>query len=506
MQLENISVTIRPRNPWEAMDLGIVLVRKWWKAVFIPWLLLSAVIFLALNFIFQKQLWIAVLVFWWLKPFYDRFLLSVFSQSLFDDPPSLRETLSKIPGLFKTGLFVNLTLLRFNVYRSFHLPIWQLEGLRGTKRRDRIRVVSGRTGSYALSLTLICLLFELLIWSLMIGLIAMFTPEETDFNIFDFAFSEKPPTWMDVLDNFANYLAILIIEPIYVAAGFMLYINRRTQLEGWDIELAFRRMNNRLQKLIGGTVTTTLLLSIIIMTSLSPAPAYAEEDPPVATTRLSTDKAADTIKKVLQREEFNDVVKRKFWLPKEKDEDEKKEADSSRWQWLEKYFESLGDLLGWIALSFRALLWLLLAVVIGLLFVYRDRWLHLFTLEKKTVDDYVPPEQMFGLEITPESLPEDISSAAREKMLAGDYRGALGLLYRGALSVLIQQDKVEVNESHTEGDVLELARESLQSERQEYLSLLTGLWQQIAYAHRQPDRDHSLHLCDQWQQFEMKTS
>ena len=38
----------------------------------------------------------------------------------------------------------------------------------------------------------------------------------------------------------------LIIEPFYIAANFALYINRRTQLEAWDIELSFRKMAIRL--------------------------------------------------------------------------------------------------------------------------------------------------------------------------------------------------------------------------------------------------------------------
>jgi hypothetical protein len=30
------------------------------------------------------------------------------------------------------------------------------------------------------------------------------------------------------------------LEPFYVAAGFCMYLNRRVELEAWDIEQAFR--------------------------------------------------------------------------------------------------------------------------------------------------------------------------------------------------------------------------------------------------------------------------
>ena len=38
---------------------------------------------------------------------------------------------------------------------------------------------------------------------------------------------------------------MLLLEPFYVAAGFGLYLNRRTLLEGWDIEVALRRIAER---------------------------------------------------------------------------------------------------------------------------------------------------------------------------------------------------------------------------------------------------------------------
>lgn len=506
MQLEDISVKIRPRNPWEAMDLGLVLVRKWWKAVFVPWLIVSGVIFLALSFIFSDKLWLAYLIFWWLKPFYDRILLHIFSQALFAEPPTLRQTLNAIPGLFKTGLFINLTFLRINVFRSFHLPVWQLEGLRGKDRRERLNVLSGRTGSHALALTIISMLFEILLWASLLGLIALFTPADSDFSIFDSLFNENPPAWFSIIDNLTGYIAVLIIEPIYVAAGFMLYINRRTQLEGWDIELAFRRINNRLKNLLTGTASA--LLAIIIIFSFTSQPAFAAENNPedesVASTRLPAHKSPEVIEHILQRDEFSQVKQKQMWLPKKKDEKEK-DPNLSGWEWLGEWFKNLGTFFQWIAASFRALLWLSLAVLIGLIIIYRDRWLHLFTREKQRVSEYQPPEQLFGLEINPESLPDDIAATAREKLMAGEYRDALGLLYRGALSVMINQDRLELDESHTEGDVLNLADPKLNSQRKDYLQTLTRLWQQVAYAHRDPDKEKSLQLCEQWMQFEVKS-
>ena len=39
----------------------------------------------------------------------------------------------------------------------------------------------------------------------------------------------------------AYAIAVLFLEPFYVAAGFGMYLNRRAELEAWDIEQEFRR-------------------------------------------------------------------------------------------------------------------------------------------------------------------------------------------------------------------------------------------------------------------------
>jgi hypothetical protein len=39
----------------------------------------------------------------------------------------------------------------------------------------------------------------------------------------------------------AYALAVFAIEPFYVAAGFAMYLNRRAELEAWDIEQELKR-------------------------------------------------------------------------------------------------------------------------------------------------------------------------------------------------------------------------------------------------------------------------
>jgi hypothetical protein len=39
----------------------------------------------------------------------------------------------------------------------------------------------------------------------------------------------------------AYAVVIAVLEPFYVASGFAMYLNRRVELEAWDIEQEFRR-------------------------------------------------------------------------------------------------------------------------------------------------------------------------------------------------------------------------------------------------------------------------
>ena len=71
-------------------------------------------------------------------------------------------------------------------------------------------------------------------------------------------------------------MAVTTIEPFYVAGGFSLYLNRRTLLEGWDIELELRRCAARFTNARTGTAVLAgaTLVALISWTTL-PLPAAA---------------------------------------------------------------------------------------------------------------------------------------------------------------------------------------------------------------------------------------
>jgi hypothetical protein len=77
------------------------------------------------------------------------------------------------------------------------------------------------------------------------GLLWLLLPQALELDLRGFV-TGSAPEWFDYVELAFYAAAIAIVEPFYVAAGFALYLNRRTLLEGWDLELAFRRLAARL--------------------------------------------------------------------------------------------------------------------------------------------------------------------------------------------------------------------------------------------------------------------
>jgi len=529
VQLEALNIALRSRSSWEAIDLGFGLVRRHARDIYTAWFLTVLPLFLFLSVALQDHPWLVPLLFWWCKPFYDRVVLFVLSRAIFDERTTARQALGAVPGLLRTGLLSQLTLLRIPSFtRSFTLPVWQLEGLRGRIRRRRQGVLQIRARPYAVWLTLVCVGFEFIVWLGLYGLIWLLLPAHLDFDLPDLLFRDDPAYWVSAVQAGMYFLVVSLIEPLFVAGGFTLYLNRRTQLEGWDIEIVFRRLAQRLAALRAQAAALFLaplaaLLLAALLTLGLPAPVQAQEgqaqvgqaqeqqtqelptreepgEEPAAVgetvnpTRLSADRAAGTIEAVLAAKDFGHQREVLRWRFKPREDDGKNTREDS--PEFGEFFEDLAELLATLT---RASLWFLLGLAVLLLIVYRDRWLGLITGRRRRQPGYRPPDTLFGLDLRADSLPEDIAAAARTLWQAGRHREAMSLLYRGALAALVHREGLALHDSHTEGDILALARQAISAPRHQYLAELTGVWQLIAYAHREPESTQSQRLLAQWQ-------
>ena len=484
MQLDNITVAVRPRSNSEAMDLGLRLVQTHRRALYGPWFAIVLPVFVLLNILLSQHMWLAMLIVWWLKPLYDRVLLHVLSLALFGQTPSTRTTLNSLPAILKNGLFMQLSIFRLSVRRSFLLPVWQLEGLKGAARRARVRVLKGGSSGQSVWLLMISAYLEGAILLSLYGLIYLFLPQDTELKAMAPFFSSHPPYWMELVSNSLYLVAMSVIEPFYVAAGFMLYIQRRTQLEAWDIEIRFRRLAQRLSTL-GASTAALLLVVLLSFSPVEPAQAAGSAD-------LTPAESHDVITQILANEDFSTVKRVTTWVPKDwplkwNTKKPKADADVSAFAALQRL----------IASGFKLVLVILLILAILYLVINRKRWLAM--TERKKLPDRPPPTALFGMDLQPESLPDNLAQTAQALWTQGRQRESLGLLYRGSLSHLVNHDVLALNEGMTESDIEACARAAqLDPARVDYLSRLTGAWKTLAYAHRQPDEGEVRRLFADW--------
>jgi len=462
MQAADIAIGLRRRSPWEAMDLGLTMLQRWWRHVYVPHLLFALPLMAAALGAgwWLERAWVALAILWWLKPAYDRVVLHVLSRAVFGELPTTRAVFRAAKEWLGTGLFRAL-VLRPSLSRSFTLPVRQLEGQSGRAGRERRAVLGRRVGSYATWLTATCLLIEVFVLGTSFGMITeLFMPAKASEGVdfFQLVFgSGEGGSFIEFDDALAYGAAVLVLEPFYVAAGFGLYLNRRTMLEGWDIEVALRRIAAR------HAVAVLLVLGIGFFSL--PGLVHAQEKDP-----------KKEIAEVLKAKEFGYYKDVKRWQSRERpDQPGKSWFD---WSWLPGVGYAL-------AKAGEVLLWLGAGALLAYALWWASRMLP--GLRGPPPEPYRAPAALFGMDLAPEKLPADIGAAAAALAREGKLREALGLLYRGALSELVHKRGVQLLASHTEGEAVRLANVP-------YFGSLVSAWQQCAYARRMPPAEEVVRL------------
>lgn len=515
MRLTDASVAIRPRSAWEAMDLGVLLAKQHAGLLMASWALVTLPIFALLcALLWQYPSW-ALLLFWWLKPAFERLPLYILSHALFGATPSLKQALRALSGLLRPQLLASLTWRRLSPTRSFDLPVMQLEGLAGKERNQRLIVLGQRDAGGASWLTLVGIHLEMALWFGLIGLFYMLLPAQVELDwswqsLINAASGDW--LWLEHLSNLLYVLILIIWEPIYVACGFTLYLNRRTALEAWDIELVFRRLRQRLSGITSALLLAAGLLLLQLpnsaMAAASSCPLPVEDPmgpqaPRLLKQPLNSQAAQQSITQLLDQPPFEHHESVTRWrLGDAAEEPDEADAEALR-EWLERFFKlsEMWKSIEVVALFFEVLLWAtLFSLIAWLLWRYRE-WLRTFAgrLNLPRLHKPAPPEQLFGLEVTPQSLPADIAGEV-ERLWDEQPRAALGLLYRALLSRMLHEQRLPLKNSHTEAEVLRLVQGLEQAQLSRFSQALTRHWQNLAYGHRLPPAALKQSLCTAWRQ------
>ncbi|SHF24382.1 protein of unknown function [Microbulbifer donghaiensis] len=524
MELSNLAVHARLRSPWESIDLGIALARRHWWPLFLVWLLPAALLFAACHWLLPDSPNWSLFLIWWLKPAFDRLPLFIASRTLFGEAVSVLGALKQFFAQNRRDWFAWLTWRRLSATRSFDLPVTLLEQSSGAARAARIGVLHRKHASAATWLTLTGFHLETFLLMALLGLIYLFIPEQVQIDWIPLFSSGAP--WFEWGINAFYLLVMAAVAPFYVVGGFCLYIGRRIELEGWDIEIQFHRLRDRHQReqkqrarqasRAPAAAQLLLLCAVAVTTAISIPPASAASaETPV--------QARETIDEVLAGDDFHQVEEVSGWRLKEI---ERKDSEFPEWliallEWLENRpvdSDSESDWGPFIGLLIEILLWATAAGLLAyLLWRYREPIRRSLQLRRQVEQKKAAPETLFGLDVRQSSLPADVCAEVLRLWQSGDQRASLGLLYRATLSHLIESYQFEFADHLTESECAQLvqlrqqhpAQSTGQAEAQlrpvsaalsGFVHQLTTSWQQLAYAHRAPESARVQILCDQWRE------
>lgn len=483
MRTDAIQAVLRPRTGLEAVDLGFRLARAWWRPLAVTWLAFVLPVALAVVLALRAHPVWATLLLWWLRPAFARVPLHVLGGALFGATPGLADTAAALPRLLRSGLGTSLVLQRVSPLRTMLQPVLQLEGLRGAARRQRCRLLARQDSGAAAALAAACFhLTPALAVGLLFGL-EMAIPEELQFDLLELiwpAFRDATADPGQLLLPLGYLAAISVVEPLQVAAGFALYLNRRVELEGWDLELAFRTLAQRsaaTRSRVGPRQAAALLLAALAGAGV-PQRASAGEDPCAAGDPSG---ARACIEAILADPAFGAKREVSEWVPRDFGG-----ADSFSLDWLAWLPGALGALA-------ELLLWATLAAAIVALIVALARSRRPATRARATQPP--APTTLFGLDLDPRALPADIVAAARARWAAGAPIEALSLLYRGAIVRLVARGALAIAPGATEFECVGLVRASQPGARAQAFATLTEAWLLARYAHRPPSAAAFAELC-----------
>lgn len=240
MRIDFLQLRMRPRSPWEAADLGIRLVQRCWRELFACHAAVTLPVAALCIATYEIAVWLPLTLLFFAKPWVDRVSLFVLSRAAFGQRTRLADLWREQRQVLWRQFLLTWTWRRLSPWRAFTQPVYQLEGLPlrqvGARRRQLRRgyLVPGRM------LTLVFSLVETLLVVAAVSLLFWFAPTDRDGAqatqlLLDFADFLAVPLPM------AYTAAMLFLEPFYVGAGFAMYLNRRAELEAWDVEQELRR-------------------------------------------------------------------------------------------------------------------------------------------------------------------------------------------------------------------------------------------------------------------------
>jgi len=520
MNLDQLQVKLRPRSHWQTIDLGMRVTLRHFK----PLLALSFIMttpLVLLLFAITQEAWSACLLLFWLKPIIERPLLFFISRSIFAEQISVAQVMEKLPTLLKTDGLATYGIGRISVSRSFNEPVRILEGLGGEQRKKRLEILH-RDQSGPGWLTFFGIHVEMMIQGLIFALPFFLLPQDDMKNGF-FDLIMEGAVFTETLTVISYAIAVALVAPFYVVCGFMLYLNRRTSLECWHIELGFKKMAQRLSP----TLPLHLLLaSLLLLPHLSSSPVQADiaEENSVA-TECSTEDCSDVQEKSDAEDEekkypkinSEEAEKIRTALQEVLNSDKFGEHYQEReysvdwdklfdwdWQWNKddqefdkdnalKWAEAIKDFVD----AFKYLIMVLILIAIIYTLAKYKPWMYLPQFRNQR---YSEPDEVLGINLKQDSLKPSTLQEIEALLQQRELRKALSLMLQYHLLRAVKRYRVPFKKSSTESECVVLMAAHCTTYEASSFSQLVQYWQQLAYAHDPLNHTELNQFFNNWQQ------
>ena len=462
------------------------VIYKVWFATTLPMLLLATLGILYLD----NPTW-AQIGYWWLEPIVDAPILYIISRRLFGEKTSAWTAIREVPRLAVRNWVFLLTPLRFHFARSVAMPLVQLEQLSGARRRARAKVMNQVTLNHGIGVSAA---YQHLVLTIYIGIILLgytFIPEiyrETVGLTWFEEFWTSESTSAYLLGLYVGYIAQTALQPWFVGAGFGLYINCRTILEAWDVEVAFRRMLQRRASRIGAASAGLLLACFVL-----PQAVKADDEP--IPTWWDEQTIEQAVEAVYSDDSMRTTESRESWeFIDETEAEADEETDNRESDAFDRFIRGVGR---FFAFLIEFALWIVVGAIIVALAMTYKRWLPYVSFDRPARRRRRRVILATG-EITAESLPDDLPAAVLSLWREGKAREALSLLYRGSVFCAVDQHGVRLPKSATEGACLSAVETQSAGPHADFFTRVVMSWSWCAYGAREPSDDVVSQLCSEW--------
>jgi len=484
--ITNSLIPLRRRSVWEAADSGILLWRNNFSCLMLFFTVPVLVVACCLCFLPENLIFIPFLILWWLKPLFDRLALHVISVRFFASPEDspfgipaaqrAKEISRGLSGTLCRALPGDLLWRRFNPGRAAYTAVRVLERVDQKQFQQRKKALSSGGLGFCFPMGVFCfvlegmLLFGEMLFAILISGILFPAGSllvQTDSAVIGILF-------------FAAFcFNYVLVESLYVCMSFGLYINSRVELEGWDLQLLFRKFAGtvRVEKAAGPAVKALpvicLLFFILIRSASSSVYAQETAEPFPEFFPIISESALENLEDILASDDFGS--EREGWGIRYKYSRERPEIpDVDVDSWLHEIRQVFSFILRLIVI-----LALVASLGFALYWLSKSRRRRLFPL-RDTGKSYANP-LMSG------ASPESLFVKAEGFFQTGNQREAWAACLAGCLGAYTRDHSVSFPVDATEYGCLALARSALGAKAEGFGELVED-WVFLAYGGRPPER------------------